>query len=64
MTNTALASILEKAKELDVPKEIIDRNIKRASEKGQEAYIEKVYEVGNLVAVSSALCIAFILHLC
>lgn len=64
MTNTALASILEKAKELDVPKEIIDRNIKRASEKGQEAYIEKVYEVGNLVTVSSAMCTAFILHLC
>jgi hypothetical protein len=29
-----------------VPKEILDRNIKRASEKGQEAYIEKIYEVG------------------
>lgn len=28
-----------------MPKEIIERNIKRASEKGQEAYIEKVYEV-------------------
>lgn len=44
-SNTALATILEKAKELDVPKEILDRNIKKASEKGQEAYIEKVYEV-------------------
>lgn len=41
-----LAAVLEKAKELDVPKEILDRNIKRASEKGQEAYIEKIYEVG------------------
>lgn len=42
----ALATVLEKAKELDVPKEIVERNIKKASEKGQEAYIEKVYEVG------------------
>lgn len=41
-----LAAVLEKAKELDVPKEIVERNVKRASEKGQEAYIEKVYEVG------------------
>ncbi|XP_062163181.1 probable transcriptional regulatory protein At2g25830 isoform X2 [Alnus glutinosa] len=45
ISNTALAAILEKAKELDVPKEILDRNIKKASEKGQEAYIEKIYEV-------------------
>ena len=42
-----LAAVIEKAKELDVPKEIVDRNIKRASEKGQEAYIEKFYEVGD-----------------
>ncbi|CAI9759641.1 unnamed protein product [Fraxinus pennsylvanica] len=45
VSNTALAALFEKAKELDVPKEIIDCNIKRASEKGQEASIEKVYEV-------------------
>ncbi|CAL5435576.1 unnamed protein product [Camellia sinensis] len=45
VSNTALAAVLEKAKELDVPKEILQRNIKRASEKGQEAYIEKFYEV-------------------
>ncbi|KAF2283002.1 hypothetical protein GH714_043645 [Hevea brasiliensis] len=44
ISNTALAAVLEKAKELDVPKEILERNIKRASEKGQEAYIEKIYE--------------------
>ncbi|KAL9230340.1 hypothetical protein vseg_005704 [Gypsophila vaccaria] len=44
-SNTLLQTILEKAKELDVPKDIVDRNIKRASEKGQEAYIEKFYEV-------------------
>ncbi|GJX77875.1 probable transcriptional regulatory protein isoform X2 [Tanacetum coccineum] len=34
-----------KAKELDVPKDILERNIKRASDKGQETYIEKLYEV-------------------
>ena len=44
-SNTALAAILEKVKELDVPKEIVERNIKRASEKGQDTYTEKVYEV-------------------
>ncbi|XP_011626716.1 probable transcriptional regulatory protein At2g25830 isoform X1 [Amborella trichopoda] len=45
ISNAVLAAVLEKAKELDVPKEIMERNIKRASEKGQEAYIEKFYEV-------------------
>lgn len=45
VSNTALATLLEKVKELDIPKDILERNIKRASEKGQEAYIEKVYEV-------------------
>ncbi|KMT18043.1 hypothetical protein BVRB_2g032360 [Beta vulgaris subsp. vulgaris] len=45
VSNTALAAVLTKAKELDVPKEIVERNIKKASEKGQEAFIEKVYEV-------------------
>lgn len=37
VSNIALASVIEKAKDLDVPKEILERNIKRASEKGQEA---------------------------
>nr|GMD41445.1 probable transcriptional regulatory protein At2g25830 isoform X2 [Ipomoea batatas] len=45
VSNTALATLLEKVKELDIPKDILERNIKRASEKGQEAYIEKVYEI-------------------
>ncbi|KAK9131110.1 hypothetical protein Sjap_011597 [Stephania japonica] len=44
ISNTVLATVIEKAKELDVPKDIVERNIKRASEKGQEAYIEKFYE--------------------
>ncbi|KAF5456475.1 hypothetical protein F2P56_025958 [Juglans regia] len=52
ISNTALAAVLEKAKELDVPKEILDRNIKKASEKGQEAYIEKIYEVYGYGGVS------------
>ncbi|KAJ4708079.1 Transcriptional regulator TACO1-like protein [Melia azedarach] len=51
-SNTLLAAILEKAKELDVPKDILERNIKRASEKGQEAYIEKIYEVYGYGGVS------------
>ncbi|KAG6409596.1 hypothetical protein SASPL_127636 [Salvia splendens] len=45
VSNTALAALFEKAKELDIPRDILDRNIKRASEKGQESYIEKFYEV-------------------
>lgn len=45
VSNKALADLLEKFKELDVPKEIFERNVKKATEKGQEAYIEKVYEV-------------------
>lgn len=45
VSNTVLATILEKAKDLDVPKDIVERNIKRASEKGQEDFIEKIYEV-------------------
>ncbi|RWW19905.1 hypothetical protein GW17_00016018, partial [Ensete ventricosum] len=46
-SNTVLAAILDKARELEVPKEIVERNIKKASEKGQEAYIEKFYEVND-----------------
>ena len=46
-SNSVLAAVLEKAKELDVPKDIVERNMKRASEKGKEAYIKKVYEVGR-----------------
>ncbi|XP_044464221.1 probable transcriptional regulatory protein At2g25830 [Mangifera indica] len=52
ISNMVLAAVLEKAKELDVPKEILERNIKRASEKGQEAYIEKIYEVYGYGGVS------------
>ncbi|CAK8568872.1 unnamed protein product [Lathyrus sativus] len=52
MSNSALAAVLEKVKELDVPKDIVERNIKRATEKGQEAYIEKIYEVYGYGGVS------------
>ncbi|KAG9449166.1 hypothetical protein H6P81_009131 [Aristolochia fimbriata] len=52
ISNTVLAVVLQKAKELDVPKEILERNIKRASEKGQEAFIEKFYEVYGFGGVS------------
>ncbi|XP_031282131.1 probable transcriptional regulatory protein At2g25830 isoform X2 [Pistacia vera] len=52
ISNTVLAAVLEKAKELDVPKDILERNIKRATEKGQEAYIEKIYEVYGYGGVS------------
>lgn len=52
ISNTVLAAVLEKAKELDVPKDILERNMKRASEKGQEAYIEKTYEVYGFGGVS------------
>ncbi|XP_010472604.1 PREDICTED: probable transcriptional regulatory protein At2g25830 [Camelina sativa] len=52
VSNTTLATILDKAKELDVPKDIVERNIKRASEKGQEAFIEKIYEVYGYGGVS------------
>ncbi|OMO86681.1 Transcriptional regulator TACO1-like protein [Corchorus olitorius] len=52
ISNTVLAAVLEKARELDVPKDILERNIKRASEKGQEAYIEKIYEVYGYGGVS------------
>lgn len=33
----------------------MERNIKRASEKGQEAYIEKFYEVGEKLINKSVL---------
>jgi transcriptional/translational regulatory protein YebC/TACO1 len=44
-SNMVLAAILEKARALDVPKEFVERNMKKASEKGQDTFTEKVYEV-------------------
>ncbi|KAK9101226.1 hypothetical protein Scep_024656 [Stephania cephalantha] len=54
ISNTVLATVIEKAKELDVPKDIVERNIKRASEKGQEAYIEKFYEASFVYGYGGA----------
>eukprot|EP01018_Ginkgo_biloba_P001747 Gb_10258 [translate_table: standard] len=51
VSNPILAGVLEKARQLDVPKEILERNIKKASEKGQQAFIEKFYEVYGLGGV-------------
>lgn len=51
-SNSALAAVLEKVKELDVPKDIVERNIKKATEKGQEDYIEKIYEGNQLCLVN------------
>ncbi|KAL6851600.1 hypothetical protein ACP4OV_020164 [Aristida adscensionis] len=50
-SNMALAAILEKARELDIPKEIVERNIKKASEKDQDTYTEKIYEACMIVEV-------------
>lgn len=41
-----LDAISEKARSLDVTKvKIVERNMKKASEKGQDTFIEKVYEL-------------------
>ncbi|KAJ7524998.1 hypothetical protein O6H91_17G031500 [Diphasiastrum complanatum] len=45
MANAALAALLQQAREFNVPKDIIDRNIKKASEKGQQNFVESTYEV-------------------
>lgn len=46
--NAALAQLLQQAKDTDVPKEIIDRNIKKATDKGQQDFVELTYEVFSL----------------
>ncbi|KAK4851818.1 hypothetical protein QYF36_018667 [Acer negundo] len=51
-SSTLLAALLEKFKELDVHKEILEHNIKRATKKGHEAYVEKIYEVYGYGGVS------------
>jgi transcriptional/translational regulatory protein YebC/TACO1 len=45
--NPALAVLLQQAKEADVPKDIIDRNLKKATDKGQADFVELTYEVCN-----------------
>lgn len=43
-TNSRLSDLLKQAKEAGVPKDIIDRNIKRAADKNQTDYQEILYE--------------------
>ncbi|CAI5468456.1 unnamed protein product, partial [Closterium sp. Yama58-4] len=50
-SNSALAALLVAAKQGGVPKDVIDRNIKRASEKGQADFTEIVYEIYGLGGV-------------
>lgn len=46
--NVQLAAVLQAARQSNVPKDIIDRNIKKASDKDQAEYIQQTYEVGLL----------------
>ncbi|CAI5469204.1 unnamed protein product [Closterium sp. Yama58-4] len=50
-SNSMLAALLVAAKQGGVPKDVIDRNIKRASEKGQADFTEIVYEIYGLGGV-------------
>lgn len=43
--NAALAQLIQQAKDTDVPKDIIDRNIKKATDKDQQDFVELTYEV-------------------
>ncbi|GAQ91772.1 YebC-related [Klebsormidium nitens] len=43
--NVQLAAVLQAARQSNVPKDIIDRNIKKASDKDQAEYIQQTYEV-------------------
>lgn len=44
VANPTLAALLQYAKDFDIPKDIIERNIKKASEKGQQEYEAVTYE--------------------
>ncbi|KAI5081190.1 hypothetical protein GOP47_0004373 [Adiantum capillus-veneris] len=44
VANSALAALLQYAKDFDIPKDIIERNIKKASEKGQQDFEPMIYE--------------------
>lgn len=43
--NPKLAVAIQKAKDVNMPRENVDRNIKKASESGQANYVELLYEV-------------------
>ncbi|KAL2652325.1 hypothetical protein R1flu_020453 [Riccia fluitans] len=53
--NAALAVILQTAKQYDVPKDIIERNIKKASDKSQADFVDMTYEVYGLGGVGLVL---------
>ena len=44
VTNQQLAKVLSQAKEMNVPKDLIDRNIKRATDTKQVGFMELTYE--------------------
>ena len=44
-SNAALGILLQQAKDADIPKDIIERNIKKATDKGQQDFVELTYEV-------------------
>eukprot|EP00250_Pteridium_aquilinum_P015190 c22433_g1_i1 orf=314-1402(+) len=44
VANPTLAALLQYAKDFDIPKDIIERNIKKASEKGQQEFEAVTYE--------------------
>ncbi|NGX63811.1 MAG: Transcriptional regulatory protein PmpR [Candidatus Anoxychlamydiales bacterium] len=44
-TNAKLKLVIQKAKEANLPNDVIDRNIKKASSKDQAAYFEMTYEI-------------------
>lgn len=54
-SNSALAVLLAQARFFDVPKDILDRNIKKATEKGQADFAELNYEVYGLGGVGIVL---------
>lgn len=45
VSNLALAALLQTAKDYNIPKDIVDRNIKKASDKNQQDFEELTYEV-------------------
>lgn len=47
-TNARLAEVLKKAKDVGAPKDLIERNLKRASDAKQADYAELVYEALSL----------------
>jgi transcriptional/translational regulatory protein YebC/TACO1 len=50
-TNSKLAEVLKKAKDVGAPKDLIERNLKRASDSKQADYAELVYEALSFVVV-------------